>query len=278
LGGSFREQGLHGFSTPLRRGTNFGSGDFGSRPIEWWRWVDSRRHIRLRDPHLRWRSRFFVIHVPGFFGTWGMTPYIPITPYVAPLTSYYIPGPAWSEQSRDYFAAGPAPARERGRLAPFDPTPQEIVQRMLALGELTAQDVVYDLGAGDGRIAIAAAKHYGVRAVGIEIDPGLVTLARENVRREGLERLVEIREQDFMAADLSPATVVTLYLSHEGNLAVRPKLFRELRPGARVVSYTFDMAEWQPKIAESYRDAAGARHMIYLWQISDSLVFSDNRP
>jgi ribosomal protein L11 methylase PrmA len=161
-------------------------------------------------------------------------------------------------------------------LAPFDPTPQEVVERMLKLAELKSGDVLYDLGAGDGRLVIAAAKKYGVKAVGIEIDPGLVKLARENVRKQGLERLVEIRQQDFLSARLSPASVVTMYLSYDGNLAVRPELMRQLKAGARVISYTFDMGDWQPKIAETYRDAGGDTHMLYLWEIGTSLAFSDN--
>jgi hypothetical protein len=85
-----------------------------------------------------------------------------------------------------------------------------------------------------------------------------------------VQKLVDIREQDFLSADLSPATVVTLYLSYDGNLAVREQLRRQLRPGSRVVSYTFDMGDWAPKIAESYRDAGGNIHELYLWQIAPS--------
>jgi hypothetical protein len=95
-------------------------------------------------------------------------------------------------------------------------------------------------------------------------------LARENARRAGVEKLVTIRQQDFLSVDLSPASVVTLYLSFDGNLAVREQLNRQLKPGARVVSYTFDMGDWPPKIAESYRDAAGETHAIYLWQITEA--------
>lgn len=180
----------------------------------------------------------------------------------------------------DRSAAGPfrepLPGRAPDQLASFDPTPQEVVERLLALAGVKRGDVVYDLGSGDGRILIAAAKIYGVKAVGFEIDPGLVKLARENVRKEGIEELVEIRQQDFMTADLSPASVVTLYLSNDGNLAVKPKLMRELKPGARVVSYTFDMGDWPPKIAEIYRDAAGDSHSLYFWQISEPIASSDN--
>ncbi len=160
-----------------------------------------------------------------------------------------------------------------GQLAPFDPTPQEVVERMLLLANVKSGDVLYDLGAGDGRVVITAAKKYRIKAVGYEIDPGLVKLARENVRKQGVEQLVEIREQDFLTADLSRASVVTLYLSYDGNLALRPQLMKQLRPGARIVSYTFDMGEWQPKISETYRDAGGEAHAIYFWQIGDTIAF-----
>ena len=176
--------------------------------------------------------------------------------------------------------AGNPPAdagvRLPAQLAPFDPSPQEVVERMLTIAAVKKGDVVYDLGSGDGRVVIAAAKKYGVKAVGFEIDPGLVKLARENVRQQGVEKLVEIRQQDFMTADLSKATVVTLYLSYDGNLVLQPKLMHELRPGARVVSYTFDMPGWEPKVMESYRDAAGVTHLLYLWQISDPPLYSEN--
>jgi SAM-dependent methyltransferase len=173
----------------------------------------------------------------------------------------------------------PADARELapGQLAPFDPTPQEVVERMLALAGVKQGDLVYDLGSGDGRVVVTAAKRYGAKAVGFEIDPGLVKLARENLRKEGVETSVEIRQQDFLTVDLSPASVVTLYLSYDGNLAVRPQLMKQLKPGARVVSYTFDMGDWQPKIVETYRDAAGGSHLLYYWEIGGLLVFSDVR-
>jgi ribosomal protein L11 methylase PrmA len=148
---------------------------------------------------------------------------------------------------------------------------------MLALAGVKSGDLIYDLGSGDGRVAVAAAKKYGVRAVAFEIDPGLVKLARENARKERVEHLVEIRQQDFLTADLSPASVVTLYLSYDGNLAVRPQIMSQLKPGARVVSYTFDMGDWQSKIAQSYRDNSGNLHMMYLWEIGGAMVFSDSR-
>ena len=112
--------------------------------------------------------------------------------------------------------------------------------------------------------------------MGFEVDPGLVKLARENVREQGLEHLVEIRQQDLLSADLSPATVVTLYLSYDGNLAVKPKLMRELKPGARVVSYLFDMGDWPAKIVEAYRDAGGDTHMLYLWHTAEPVIYGDS--
>jgi hypothetical protein len=250
---------FQGFGVSSRFENKFGA--FGARHFDWRR-IDFRRH-----PHF-WRDwRFVVIEVPGFIGTTFTSPYVAVNPY---FTGY-----GWGEQWATEQAPGAERTRGPGWLAPFDPTPHEIVDRMLTVAAVTNVDVVYDLGAGDGRVLIAAAKKRGARGVGFEVDPGLVKLARENVRREKLDDLVEIRQQDFMSADLSAATVVTLYLSYDGNLAVRPKLMRELKRGARVVSYTFDMAEWQPKIAESYRNAVGERHMLYMWQISDPLVFSN---
>jgi precorrin-6B methylase 2 len=228
---------------------------------------DFRRHHRFhRFPP------FIFFGLPQFIGPAFVTaPFVPAVPFF-PGTGWTWIEPGLSEIPRDYFGA-----RGIDRLAPFDPTPQEVVERMLGLAAVHASDVVYDLGAGDGRVVITAAKKYGVKAVGCELDPGLAKLARENVHKQGVEKLVEIREQDFMSADLSPATVVTLYLSQDGNLAVRSKLLRELKPEARVVSYTFDMGDWQPKVVESYRDAGGNRHMLYFWQMSQPLLFSDGK-
>jgi len=198
-------------------------------------------------------------------------------PYYWPNTVITEMAPGVVVEERRYADQPPAESRTRsgGQLAPFDPTPQEVVDRMLRLAALKPGDLLYDLGAGDGRVVVAAAKKFGVKAVGFEIDPGLVKLALENVRKQGVEHLVEIRQQDFLTADLSLPSVVTLYLSYDGNLTVRPRLMSQLKAGARVVSYTFDMAEWQPKVAESYRDAAGNSHMIYLWEIGGPLAFSD---
>jgi SAM-dependent methyltransferase len=171
---------------------------------------------------------------------------------------------------------GGLPERSLQQLAPFDPTPRDVIERMLMLAAIKKEDIVYDLGAGDGRVVIAAAKKYGVKAVGFEIDAGLVKLAREQVNKENLQSIVEIRQQDFITADLSGASIVMLYLSYEGNEVVKPLLRSQLKPGARVVSYTFDMGEWQPTITETYRDGAGNAHALYLWEIAAPAFYSDS--
>ena len=129
----------------------------------------------------------------------------------------------------------------------FVPTPPETVEEMLRQAHLKKGDVLYDLGSGDGRIPIAAAKQYGVRAVGIDIDPKLVEEAKETARREGVENLVSFRNEDMFATDVREATVVTLYLSNTLNVMLRPKLLRELRPGSLIISHDFRMGDWTPE-------------------------------
>jgi SAM-dependent methyltransferase len=155
------------------------------------------------------------------------------------------------------------------KLAPFVPTPQSVVEMMLTMAEVTKNDVVYDLGSGDGRIVITAAKTYGAKGVGFEIDDDLIKQAQENARKEGVSHLVAFRKQDVMTVDLSPATVVTLYLLPEANLRLRPKILSQLRVGARVVSHDYDMGDWAPLRVEEVRitESSHARHTIYLWRI-----------
>ena len=129
----------------------------------------------------------------------------------------------------------------------FVPTPPETVDEMLRQARLKKTDVLFDLGSGDGRIPFAAAKQYGVRAVGIDIDPKLVEEANATAKREGLDSLVTFRLGDMFAADLRGATVVTLYLSDTLNVMLRPKLLRELPVGARIVSHDFRMGDWPPE-------------------------------
>lgn len=155
------------------------------------------------------------------------------------------------------------------KLAPFVPTPQSVVEMMLTMAEVTKNDVVYDLGSGDGRIVITAAKKYGAKGVGFEIDEDLIEEAREKARKEGVSHLVDFRKQDVMTVDLSPATVVTLYLLPEANLKLRPRILSQLRVGARVVSHNYDMGDWAPLRTAEVRDTESTHslHWVYLWRI-----------
>src|ERR1044072_2309398 len=132
-----------------------------------------------------------------------------------------------------FLAACSIPTYTAGEV-PYVPTPMNVVDRMLALAEIKPGDVVYDLGSGDGRIIIEAAKRYGVRGVGIEIDPDLVAKARNNAFRENVEKIVEFRVQDALTVDVSDATVVMLYMWPEFNAKLRPTFDRQLKPGSRV--------------------------------------------
>jgi SAM-dependent methyltransferase len=159
--------------------------------------------------------------------------------------------------------------RDSRYVAPFVPTPLEVVERMLELAEVRKGDILYDLGSGDGRIVITAARRYGVQAVGFEIDPNLVKESRDNIKADGLEHLAEIREQDIRSVDLSPASVVTLYLSPAANLQLRSAIMRQLKPGSRVVSHDFGMGNWKPDRVERVKDSAGLVRTLYFWRVGD---------
>jgi len=154
-------------------------------------------------------------------------------------------------------AAGPRKALD----VPYEPSSPEIVQAMLRLAGVRAGDVVYDLGCGDGRIVIEAAR-LGARGVGVDLDPQRIREARANARAAGVEARVEFAEGDLFEADVRPATVVMLYLWPEVNLRLRPKLLGELRPGARVVSNTHDMGAWRPQ-----QTVVVSGHPLHLWII-----------
>jgi SAM-dependent methyltransferase len=140
-------------------------------------------------------------------------------------------------------------------------TPHEVVDRMLHEAKVRTGDVVYDLGCGDGRMVIAAAKKFGTRGVGIDLDPVRIKEARANAKAQGVDRLVTFRVADLFETDLREATVVMLYLLPEVNRRLKPKLFAELRPGARVVSHDFDMGrDWPPD-----RDVKLGSDGIYMW-------------
>ena len=144
----------------------------------------------------------------------------------------------------------------------YEPTPMPVVRALLELAEVGPQDLVYDLGSGDGRIPIAAAQQFGARGVGIEIDPALVTRAQANARGAGVEDRVEFKLGDMYAADIRSATVVTLFLHPGPNLKLREKLRSDLRPGSRVVSYVWDMGGWKPADVRQVSE-----HRIFLWRI-----------
>ena len=152
-------------------------------------------------------------------------------------------------------------------LAPFMATPQEVVDRMLQMAAVTKADVVYDLGSGDGRIVITAAKRYGARGVGIDIDPKLIAESRATARKEGVEGLVEFRLQDALTVDVSPASVVTLYLLSGATMKLRPTLQKQLKPGSRIVSHQFAMGDWVPTRTETITDRRGTSRLLYLWII-----------
>jgi predicted RNA methylase len=157
-------------------------------------------------------------------------------------------------------------------LAPYVPTPDDVVDRMLVLAGTTKDDIVYDLGCGDGRIPIAAAKTYGARGVGIDIDPKRIAESRANAVAAGVQHLVEFRLGDVRAADVSPATVVTLYMLGSGNAALRPVLTRQLRPGARIVSHAFSMGPtWPADKVEHFTSARGDEVTLYFWRADGTL-------
>jgi predicted O-methyltransferase YrrM len=149
----------------------------------------------------------------------------------------------------------------------YVPTPQPVVDAMLALAGVTSEDIVFDLGSGDGRIPITAAARYGARGVGIEIDAFHLRDAYDNVRKAGVADRVTFVNQDLFAVDIGAATVVTLFLLPQVNLRLLPKFHRELRPGTRVVSHLYDFGGDAP--AERAQDVEGA--MIYLWTMGRSL-------
>ncbi len=165
---------------------------------------------------------------------------------------------------------------------PYVPTPDEVIVEMLRLAEVGKDDLVYDLGCGDGRIVIKAVKELGCRGVGIDINPQRIEESQENASKTGVAKRVEFILMDLFEADIKPASVVTLYLLSSVNLRLRPKLFRELKPGTRVVSHDFGMSEWRPdkssiieekfdsyipfdssRLTENYWD----KHNVYLWII-----------
>ena len=159
-------------------------------------------------------------------------------------------------------AQGQKAAETRSPDVHFVPTPQEVVDEMLKMAEVKKGDVIYDLGSGDGRIVITAAKKFGTRGVGIDIDPQRIKEAEQNAQAAGVANLVKFRNEDLFTAKISEATVVTLYLLDTLNEKLRPKLWRELKPGTRIVSHAFRMGDWPPE-----KTANVNGRQVYFWRV-----------
>ena len=171
------------------------------------------------------------------------------------------------------FAVGCVPTLDaereqawRGSYPRYEPTPMDVVQAMLEIAEVRAGDVVYDLGCGDGRIVIEAARRFGARGVCVDIDPQRIAEARENARRAGVAERIRLVNQDLLVTDLGEASVVMLFLSHDLNLALRPKLLRELKSGARVVSHWHGMGDWRPAKTVHVKSDSRER-AVFLWTV-----------
>jgi cyclopropane fatty-acyl-phospholipid synthase-like methyltransferase len=157
---------------------------------------------------------------------------------------------------------------------PFVPSPMHVVHKMLEVAEIKNGDILYDMGSGDGRVVIEAAKKYGIRGIGVDLNAELVAKARENAVKEGVSSLVEFRAQDGLTVDISEATVVTLYMFKWFNNALRPKL-QQLKPGSRVIAHDFDIDDWKPsrieyvKPPEDGSDYAESR-TLYIWKVGET--------
>ncbi len=150
---------------------------------------------------------------------------------------------------------------------PYVGTPPRVVEEMLKLAGVTRNDVIYDLGCGDGRIVITAAQKYGARGVGIDIDSQRIRESNENAQKAGVTGQVRFSQQDLFTADFREATVVTLYLLPSVNLQLRPKLLRELKPGTRIVSHNYDMGDWKPEKVVTVDLGEFNEHKIYYWVV-----------
>lgn len=163
-------------------------------------------------------------------------------------------------------AGDPGPAARVRPDVIYLPSPQEVVDRMLEMAEIRPGDVLYDLGCGDGRVLVTAAKRYGIKAVGFDIDPERVRASRKNAAENGVAHLVTVTQQDMFIADFHDATVVTLYLPPNLNLRLKPKLAR-LRPGARILSHSFAMKGARPERVEKVRTAGRGDRNVFLWKV-----------
>jgi predicted RNA methylase len=156
---------------------------------------------------------------------------------------------------------------QSSNLAPFVPTPDDVVERMLRMAAVGPTDVVYDLGSGDGRIVIAAAQKFGARGVGVDLDASLIAKAEVAAKAANVDDRVTFLLQDALTVDVSDATVVTLYLLSASNVKLRPMLTKQLRKGARIVSHNFAMGTWEPDAVDAFTDLKGTPRTLYLWRV-----------
>lgn len=156
----------------------------------------------------------------------------------------------------------PLKPKERTPDVVYVPTPPEVVDKMLEMAKVGKNDILFDLGSGDGRIPITAAKRFGTRGTGIDIDPERIKEANANAKKEGVSDKVTFLQQDLFKSDFSKATVVTLYLLPELNVKLRPQLFKQLKPGTRIVSHAFDMGDWKPQQTANVNGRT-----VYFWTI-----------
>ena len=164
-------------------------------------------------------------------------------------------------------AQAPVPAPKKPLDVPYVPTDDKIVALMLDMAKVKKSDVLFDLGSGDGRIPITAAKRFGTQGTGIDIDPQRIAEANENARKAGVTDRVRFIEGDIFDADIKNATVVTLYLLPDVNLRLRPKLLAELKPGTRIVSHNYDMGDWTPEKSQRINLPDGTQHTVYFWVV-----------
>ena len=162
-------------------------------------------------------------------------------------------------------AGAQSPTAEKKPLdVPYVPTHESLVDEMLSMAKVSGNDVLYDLGSGDGRIVITAARKFGTRGIGYDLDPERVSEARENARKAGVTDKVRFEQQDIFTAKINDATVITMYLLPDVNMRLRPKLLSELKPGTRIVSHNYDLGDWQP-VQRKEMDVSGVNHTLFLW-------------
>lgn len=173
---------------------------------------------------------------------------------------------------RAYDSQAPSQKKpDAPQLAPYVPTGHDVVDRMLSLASVTKDDYVVDLGCGDGRIPIAAAKKYGARGLGVDIDPVRISEAKTNAKAAGVEHLVEFRLENLLTTDVTKATVVTTFLLSASNLRLRPILTKQIKAGTRVVTNTFSMGDWKADKTDTFTDSTGRTRTLYLY-IADGKV------